>query len=68
VYLKLRYVHAETKEIRNVSIPMGGEIPRGTLRNIAEQCGADDFQEWCRWIDDHLWRPTSIHPDTNHST
>ena len=52
-HLKLRYVHPETCEVRNVSIPMGGEIRTGTLRSIADQCGANDFQEWCRWIDEH---------------
>lgn len=50
-HLKLRYVHPETDEVRNVSVPMGGELREGTLRNIADQCGADDFEKWCRWID-----------------
>lgn len=52
-HLKLRYVHPETGEVRNVTVPLGGEIRTGTLRNIAVQCGADDFDAWCRWIDDH---------------
>jgi hypothetical protein len=42
-HLKLRYVHPET-----------GEISGDTLRNIATQFGADDFQSWCDWIDDLL--------------
>lgn len=25
----------------------------GTLRSIADQCGAEDFEAWCRWIDEH---------------
>jgi predicted RNA binding protein YcfA (HicA-like mRNA interferase family) len=50
-HLKLRYVHSETGEVRNVSVPMGGEIRIGTLRNIARQCGAQDFDEFCAWID-----------------
>jgi hypothetical protein len=33
---------------------MGNEISGDTLRNIATQCGADDFQRWCDWIDDIL--------------
>jgi predicted RNA binding protein YcfA (HicA-like mRNA interferase family) len=37
--------------VRNVTIPMKDRIPEGTLRNIAEQCGANEFREWCRWID-----------------
>jgi len=50
-HLKLRYVHPETGETRNVSVPMGHEIRGRTLRNIADQCGAEDFDAWCRWID-----------------
>jgi len=53
-HLKLRYKHPETGEVRNVSVPMGGEIPQGTLRNIAEQAGAEDFDEFCKWIDRNL--------------
>lgn len=52
-HLKLRYIHPETGEVRNVSIPMGGEIKTGTLKNIAYQCGAEDFNSWCEWIDEH---------------
>jgi predicted RNA binding protein YcfA (HicA-like mRNA interferase family) len=43
-HLKLRYVHPETGEVRNVTIPMSKEISGDTLRSIAGQCGADDFQ------------------------
>lgn len=50
-HLKLRYVHPETGETRNVSVPMGHELGGDTLRDIADQCGADDFHRWCRWID-----------------
>ena len=52
-HLKLRYVHGKTDEIRNVTVPLGHEIGGDTIRNIAEQCGADDFTEWCRWIETH---------------
>ncbi|MEY7847929.1 type II toxin-antitoxin system HicA family toxin [Natrarchaeobius sp. A-rgal3] len=54
-HLKLRYEHPETDEVRIVTVPMKSEdgIPTGTMRSIAEQCGADDFYEWCRWIDEH---------------
>lgn len=51
-HLKLRYTNPHTDEVRSVSIPMGGEIPAGTLRKIAEQCGANDFRAWCEWIDE----------------
>lgn len=53
-HLKLRYIHPETSEVRNVTIPMGKEISGDTLRSIANQCGAEDFQRWCDWIDDIL--------------
>jgi len=43
----------ETGNVRNVTIPMHDRISTGTLRNIADQCGAKDFEKWCRWIDEH---------------
>ena len=43
----------ETGDVRNVTIPMHDRISTGTLRNIADQCGAKDFEKWCRWIDEH---------------
>lgn len=53
-HLKLRYVHPETGEIRNVTVPMGSEVGGDTLRHIAAQCGANDFQAWYHWIDELL--------------
>lgn len=50
-HLKLRYKHPQTEEVRNVSVPIHGEIRTGTLRNIADQCGALDFDSFCEWID-----------------
>ena len=52
-HVRLRYENADTDEVRNVDVPMHDEVKIGTLRSIADQCGADDFREWCRWIDDH---------------
>jgi predicted RNA binding protein YcfA (HicA-like mRNA interferase family) len=52
-HVRLRYEHPETGEVRNVDVPMHTEVRVGTLRSIADQCGAEDFHEWCRWIDDH---------------
>ncbi len=49
-HLKLRYVHPETDEVRNVTVPIHGEIDTGTLQSIADQCGADEFEAWCDWI------------------
>jgi len=49
----LRYVHPETGEQRTVTVPLHDRVRVGTLQRIAEQCGADDFRDWCAWIDDH---------------
>jgi hypothetical protein len=47
-------VHPETGAVRNVTVPIHGEIDTGTLRNVADQCGAEDFDAWCEWIDEIL--------------
>ena len=52
-HIRLRYEHPETGEVRNVDIPQHDEISIGTLRSIADQCGADDFEAWCEWVDNH---------------
>lgn len=52
-HLKLRYLHPETGDVRNTTVPLGHEIGGDTLRSIAEQCGADDVHAWCEWIDEH---------------
>ena len=52
-HVRLRYEHAETGEVRNVDVSQHDEIAIGTLRSIADQCGADDFEAWCEWVDDH---------------
>lgn len=52
-HLKLRWESPTTDEVRVVTVPMkpADEIPPGTMRSIAEQCGAEDFQRWCSWIE-----------------
>jgi predicted RNA binding protein YcfA (HicA-like mRNA interferase family) len=52
-HLKLRWESPHTDEMRIVTVPMkpADKIPTGTMRSIAEQCGAKDFKEWCAWID-----------------
>lgn len=52
-HVKLRYEHPGTGEVRVVTVPMkpSDQISQDTYRSIAEQCGADDFGEWCEWID-----------------
>lgn len=50
-HVKLRYKHPDTGEVRNVSVPMHDELATGTLRSIAEQAGANDFQAFLDEID-----------------
>lgn len=38
-------------DARTVPVPLHDEVDRGTLRSIAEQACARDFDEFCRWID-----------------
>lgn len=50
----LRYEHPETGEVRTATVPMHDPINDGTLREIARQAGADDFDAFCeelrRWL------------------
>ena len=43
----------EGEGYRRVTVPIhpGETIPVGTLRDIADDAGANDFEEFCRWID-----------------
>lgn len=43
-HVKLRYIHPKTGEKRTVTVPLHDELATGTLKNIAEQAGANDFQ------------------------
>jgi len=53
-HVKLRYEHPTNEDdVRVVTVPMHDSIRTGTLRNVADQCGAEDFEAWCRWIDEH---------------
>jgi predicted RNA binding protein YcfA (HicA-like mRNA interferase family) len=38
-------------DARTVPVPLHDEIDTGTLRSIAEQAGAKDFQEFKDWIE-----------------
>lgn len=38
-------------DARTVPVPLHDELDTGTLRDIAEQAGAKDFQEFRDWID-----------------
>ena len=50
-HVKLEYVHGPTCEKRYVTVPLHDELATGTLRHIAEQAGAHDFQAFLDEID-----------------
>lgn len=46
---RVRYENPDTGEVRIVDVPLHDEVRIGTLRSIADQCGADDFEAWCAY-------------------
>lgn len=54
-HVKLRLDRPDLDEPRIVTVPLASRdnIPSGTLRSIADQCGANDFHAWCEWIDEN---------------
>ena len=46
----LRYENSDTGEVRTVTVPQADPVPTGTLQEIAEQAGANDFHEFCEWV------------------
>lgn len=52
-HVRLRYDAPELDAPRLVTVPLHRRVRTGTLVQIADQCGANDFHEWCRWIDEH---------------
>lgn len=50
-HVVLKYEHPTTGEKRTVSVPLHDRVKTGTLRSIAEDAGANDFEAFCRWID-----------------
>ncbi|EMA70424.1 type II toxin-antitoxin system HicA family toxin [Halorubrum kocurii] len=51
-HVNLRYEHpANDDDVCVVSVPQHDQIRIGTLRNIVEQSGAEDFEKWCQWTD-----------------
>lgn len=54
-HVKLRLERDDLDSTRIVTVPLTSrdDISQQTYRSIAEQCGASDFHEWCRWIDEH---------------
>lgn len=51
---KFVYVHPATGEKRIVMVTMHDEIAVGTLQEVADQCGANDFQRFCDWLEESL--------------
>ena len=49
----LKWEHPEGPDVesRTVSVPLHDRVRIGTLRGIAEDAGANDFHEFCAWID-----------------
>jgi predicted RNA binding protein YcfA (HicA-like mRNA interferase family) len=45
-HVKLRYIDPNTAEKRTVMVPLHDELATGTLRSIADQAGAKDFQKF----------------------
>lgn len=50
----LKYTHPKTAEKRTVVVPLHDEIKTGTLQNIADQAGANDFEEFCKCIERNI--------------
>lgn len=52
-HLSLQYEHPDNDDdVRNVTVPVEhDELRRGTLRSIAKQAGAKDFDSFCAWLD-----------------
>ena len=47
-----RYENPDTDEVRTVTVPISHDpIKRGTLRMIADQAGARDFDAFCAELD-----------------
>ena len=43
----------ENTETRVVSVPAHDSLSIGTLHGIADDAGAEDFDAFCEWIDEH---------------
>ncbi|WP_440772470.1 type II toxin-antitoxin system HicA family toxin [Natronorubrum sp. DTA28] len=51
-HAQLYYEHPTNEEDqRRVTVPLHDELRTGPLRTIADSAGAQDFDEFCAWID-----------------
>lgn len=53
-HVKLQFINKDTDEVRKVTVPLHDEIDPGTLRSIADQAGAKEFQAFKNWIEKGL--------------
>lgn len=51
-HVKLRFKAKNPGEVRTVIVPDPDELSTGTLQDIADQAGANDFQEFLEAIDE----------------
>ena len=51
-HAQLYYEHPTNEDDRRqVTVPLHDELRPGTLREIADSAGAQDFETFCEWID-----------------
>ncbi|WP_188884182.1 type II toxin-antitoxin system HicA family toxin [Halarchaeum grantii] len=51
-HAQLYYEHPTNEDDRRqVTVPLHDELRTGTLRSIADDAGARDFEAFCEWID-----------------
>lgn len=51
-HAQLYYEHpTNDDDRRHVTVPLHDELRRGTLRDVADNAGARDFEAFCDWID-----------------
>lgn len=53
-HAQLYYEHPTNEsDRRRVTVPLHDELRVGTLREIADQAGAHDFDAFCEWVDEN---------------
>lgn len=51
-HAQLYYEHpTNDDDRRHATVPLHDELRQGTLRDIADSAGANDFDAFCNWID-----------------
>ncbi|WP_255148988.1 type II toxin-antitoxin system HicA family toxin [Halorarius halobius] len=51
-HAQLAYDHpTNPDDRRRVTVPLHDELSTGTLRDIADDAGAKDFEAFCEWVD-----------------